>query len=223
MFPFKSLLAACVLLSGCNGMPTAYLQDPVYNQAFVVHSGGPIPLMLMGSAVQWNDDYAVTVKHVPFLSGSVHEGKGDVQFFRHKADHAPAWRQYTPGETLTAVGYNSLYVPIKGEGQALPAMVRLSATDNLLYGTTNAPTGKGMSGGPVFAADGDAVGINVAYLTKGDLPALNRPDLADQPRVSIFMPYNEIRREWTRFQNQQLLEGRGAQLARNEGAAAGSL
>lgn len=213
MFPFKSLLAACVLLSGCNGVPTAYLKDPVYDQAFVVHSGGPLPLMLMGSAVQWNDDYAVTVKHVPYLSGSVHQGKGDVQFFRHKADHAPQWRQYVPGETLTAVGYNSLYVPITGAGKALPAMVRLSATDNVMYGTHNGPTAKGMSGGPVFAADGEAVGINVAYLTKGDLQALHRPDLADQPRVSIFMPYNEIAREWKRFQTQELIEGRGAQLA----------
>jgi hypothetical protein len=212
MFP-KSLLAACVLLSGCNGVPTAFLKDPLYNQAFVVHSGGPLPLLLMGSAVQWNADYAVTVKHVPYLPGSAHQGRGDVQFFRHKADHAPLWRQYIPGETLTAVGYNSLYVPIAGTGLALPAMVRLSATDQVLYGTHNGPTAKGMSGGPVFAADGDAVGINVAYLTKGDLQGLRRPDLATQPRVSIFMPYSEISREWKRFAAQGTLEARGARLA----------
>lgn len=212
MFRLIPFLLACLLLGGCNGMPTAYLKDPVYDQAFVVHSGGPLPLMLMGSAVQWNADYAVTVKHVPYLAGSVYQGKGDVQFFRHKGDSAPQWRQYTPGETLTAVGFNSLYVPITGAGQALPAMVRLSATDNVLYGTHNGPTAKGMSGGPVFAADGDAVGINVAYLTRGDLQGLRRQDLARQPRVSIFMPYNEIAREWSRFQATQ---GTGSQLAVN--------
>ncbi|WP_148485267.1 serine protease family protein [Pseudomonas massiliensis] len=202
---FKSLLVACVLLSGCNGMPAAYLQDPVHDQAFVVHSSGPLPLMLMGSAVQWNEDYAVTVKHVPYLSGSVHQGKGDVQFFRRKAEKAPQWRQFVPGEVLTAVGFNSLYVPIKGQGRALAAMVRLDARDNVLYGTHDGPTAKGMSGGPVFAADGNAVGINVAYLTRGDLQALKRKDLADQPRVSIFMPYSEIAREWRRFEAQQAL------------------
>lgn len=212
MFRLIPFILAVALLSGCNGMPTAYLNDPVYDQAFVIHSGGPLPLMLMGSAVQWNDDYAVTVKHVPYLAGSVYQGKGDVQFFRHKAEHAPQWRQYTPGETLTAVGFNSLYVPITGAGTALPAMVRLNATDNVLYATHNGPTAKGMSGGPVFAADGDAVGINVAYLTKGDLQGLPRADLANQPRVSIFMPYNEIAREWARYQATQ---GTGSHLALN--------
>lgn len=200
MYPLKSFLAACVLLSGCNGMPTAYTTDPVYDQAFVVHSGGPLPFMLMGTAVQWNADYAVTVKHIPYLPGAVYQGQADVQFFRHKADRVPQWRAYAPGETLTAVGFNSLYVPIKGEGHALPAMVRLNAQEGaVMYGTHDGATAKGMSGGPVFAADGKAVGINVAYLTRGDLAGLKRQDLANEPRVSIFLPYAEISREWQRY------------------------
>lgn len=199
MNPLKSLLAACVLLSGCNGMPIAYTTDPVYDQAFVVHSGGPVPFLLMGTAVQWNADYAVTVKHIPYLPGAVYQGQGDVQFFRHKADRAPLWRAYVPGETLTAVGFNSLYVPIKGEGHALPAMVRLDAKDNVMYATHDGPTAKGMSGGPVFAADGKVVGINVAYLTHGDLQGLKRADLVNEPRVSIFLPYAEINREWNHY------------------------
>ncbi|MFP3500572.1 serine protease, partial [Pseudomonas sp. SIMBA_059] len=28
-----------MLLSGCNGVPTSYVSDPVYSQAFVVTSG----------------------------------------------------------------------------------------------------------------------------------------------------------------------------------------
>lgn len=203
MPPKKSLLAACLLLSGCNGVPTAFVTDPVYNQAFVVHSGAPLPYLLMGTAVQWNEEYAVTVKHIPFLSGSAYQGLGDVQFIRHQAKGAPLWREYTPGEMLTAVGFNSLYMPMKGRGEALPALVRLDASDNTFYGTHNGPTAKGMSGGPVFAADGKAVGINVAFLTRGDLREIKRADLAGQRRVSIFMPYSAIALEWRRFQTGQ--------------------
>ncbi|PVZ13593.1 MULTISPECIES: trypsin-like peptidase domain-containing protein [unclassified Pseudomonas] len=199
MFRNLYLLAALLLLGGCNGMPTAYIKDPIYDQAFVVHSGGPLPLMMMATAIQWNADYAVTVKHLPYVAGSEYQGKGDVQFFRHKAQ-VPMWRQYRPGETVTAVGFNSLYVPILGQGHALPAVVRLDARDGVFYATHNGPTAKGMSGGPVFGGDGEVVGINVAYLTQSDLSQLHRADLAGQPRVSIFMPYGEIAKEWRRFQ-----------------------
>jgi len=218
MYPLKSLLAACVLISGCNGVPTAFIKDPVYDQAFVVHSGGPLPLMLMGSAVQWNEEYAVTVKHIPYLNGSVYQGRGDIQFFRHSASSAPTWREFHAGEQLTAVGFNPLYFPVRGTGKALPAMVRLDAKDGgVLYGTHDGPTAKGMSGGPVFAEDGDVVGINVAYLTQGDLRELDRVDLVNQPRVSIFLPYNEIKKEWRRFQGVLQAEALQRQI-RNGGA-----
>jgi hypothetical protein len=181
-------------------MPVAFTPDPVYDQAFVVHSGGPLPFMLMGTAVQWNEDYAVTVKHIPYLSGAVYQGRADVQFFKHKANGAPLWRAYQPGEAVTAVGYNSLYMSVKGSGHTLPAMVRLDSKEgNVLYGTHDGPVAKGMSGGPVFADDGKVVGITVAFLTSSDLAALKRPDLASQPRVSIFLPYAEISREWGRY------------------------
>jgi hypothetical protein len=220
MYPLKSLLAACVLISGCNGVPTAFIKDPVYDQAFIVHSGGPLPLVLMGSAVQWNEEYAVTVKHIPYLNGSVYQGRGDIQFFRHPAPTAPRWREFRAGEQLTAVGFNPLYVPVKGSGRALSALVRLDAKDGgVLYGTHDGPTAKGMSGGPVFADDGEAVGINVAYLTAGDLSQLDRADLVSQPRVSIFLPYNEIKKEWRRYQGVLQVQAMQAQMA-NGGAIA---
>lgn len=181
-------------------MPTAFNQDPVFNQAFVVHSGAPLPYVLMGTAVQWNEDYAVTVKHIPYIPGSVYQGRSDVQFFRHKADGVPLWRAYKPGEAVTAVGFNSLYIPVKGSGHALSSLVRLNTNEgSVMYGTHDGPVAKGMSGGPVFSADGKVVGITVAFLTASDLEAIKRPDLASQPRVSIFLPYVEISREWNRY------------------------
>lgn len=194
-------LAALMLLSGCNGVPTSYVSDPVYSQAFVVTSGAPLPLLLMASAIQWNEDYAVTAKHTPFLRNVVHEGLGDVVFFKHKASEVPHWRQYVPGESVTAVGFNSLMIPVQGKGHALPSLVRLEGTPgSVFYSLHDGPMVKGMSGGPVFADDGQVVGINIAFIPKNEIDARTRPDLADKERVSVFMSYSEIDKEWRRFQ-----------------------
>ena len=190
-----------MLLSGCNGVPTSYVSDPVYNQAFVVTSGAPLPLLLMASAIQWNEDYAVTAKHTPFLRNVVQEGLGDVVFFKHKASEVPHWRQYVPGESVTAVGFNSLMIPVQGKGHALPSLVRLEGTPgSVFYSLHDGPMVKGMSGGPVFADDGQVVGINIAFIPKNEIDARTRPDLANKERVSVFMSYSEIDKEWRRFQ-----------------------
>ncbi|UPL05166.1 hypothetical protein PisoF_00803 [Pseudomonas sp. IsoF] len=194
-------LAAMMLLSGCNGVPTSYVSDPVYSQAFVVTSGAPLPMLLMASAIQWNEDYAVTAKHTPFLRNVVHEGLGDVVFFKHKAREVPHWRQYVPGESVTAVGFNSLMMPVQGKGHAMPSLVRLEGTPgSVFYSLHDGPMVKGMSGGPVFADDGQVVGINVAFIPKNEIDVRARPDLADKERVSVFMSYSEIDKEWRRFQ-----------------------
>ena len=202
-------LAAMMLLSGCNGVPTSYVSDPVYNQAFVVTSGAPLPLLLMASAIQWNEDYAVTAKHTPFLRNVVHEGLGDVVFFKHKASEVPHWRQYVPGESVTAVGFNSLMIPVQGKGHALPSLVRLEGTPgSVFYSLHDGPMVKGMSGGPVFADDGQVVGINIAFIPKNEIDARTRPDLADKERVSVFMSYSEIDKEWRRYQHLLAKKGR---------------
>lgn len=189
------------LLSGCNGMPTAYVSDPVYDQAFVVTSGAALPMLLMATAIQWNEEYAVTAKHTPFLRDVVHEGLGDVVFFKHKANRVPQWRQFVPGESVTAVGFNSLMMPVQGKGHTLASLVRLSGTPgSVFYSVHDGPITKGMSGGPVFADDGNVVGMNVAYIAKDQIDARTRPDLADKQRISVFMSYSEIDKEWRRFQ-----------------------
>lgn len=194
-------LAAMTLLSGCNGMPTAYVSDPVYDQAFVVTSGAALPMLLMATAIQWNEEYAVTAKHTPFLRDVVHEGLGDVVFFKHKANKVPQWRQFVPGESVTAVGFNSLMMPVQGKGHTLASLVRLSGTPgSVFYSVHDGPITKGMSGGPVFADDGNVVGMNVAYIAKDQIDARTRPDLADKQRISVFMSYSEIDKEWRRFQ-----------------------
>lgn len=182
-------------------MPTAYVSDPVYDQAFVVTSGAALPMLLMATAIQWNEEYAVTAKHTPFLRDVVHEGLGDVVFFKHKANRVPQWRQFVPGESVTAVGFNSLMMPVQGKGHTLASLVRLSGTPgSVFYSVHDGPITKGMSGGPVFADDGNVVGMNVAYIAKDQIDARTRPDLADKQRISVFMSYSEIDKEWRRFQ-----------------------
>ncbi len=209
MKPTVPCLAALMLLSGCNGMPTSsFASNPTYDQAFVVHSGGPLPMLLMASAIQWNEDYAVTAKHTPFLPGVVHEGLGDVVFFRHKAERTPQWRQFVPGEAVTAVGFNGLQMPVEGRGHASASMVRLKGTGGgVFYSVHDGPLVKGMSGGPLFADDGKVVGINIAYIDKDEIDSARRPDLAGAERVSVFMPYSEIDREWRRYQFQLAQQG----------------
>ncbi|NIF28692.1 trypsin-like peptidase domain-containing protein [Pantoea sp. Tr-811] len=190
-----------MLLSGCNGMPTATESNPAYDQAFVVTSGAPLPMLLMASAIQWNEDYAVTAKHTPFLRNVVHEGLGDVVFFKHKASKVPQWRQFVPGEAVTAVGFNSFMMPMQGKGHTLASLVRLDGTPgSVFYSVHDGPIVKGMSGGPLFGEDGKVLGINVAYIAKDSIDARSRPDLAGTQRVSVFMSYSEIDKEWRRFQ-----------------------
>ena len=58
----------------------------------------------------------------------------------------------------------------------------------------------GMSGGPVFADDGKVLGINIAYLSRDEVQAHDRADLASSEHISVFMSYSEIDKEWRRFQ-----------------------
>jgi hypothetical protein len=195
-------LSACALLAGCNGLPQPFLSDPVYSQYFVVNSGFPAPYLFQGSAIQWNSDYAVTAKHIPFVSGVVHEGQGDLVFFKHSSKHSPQWRQYTDGERLTAVGFSPFGLSVKGSGHAKTSRVTMSDfNDGIRYSFSDMPLVKGMSGGPVFADDGMVVGISVAFVPKQRLTDSKNPEIAGSERVSVFISYEEISKEWERFQS----------------------
>lgn len=195
-------VASLTLLTGCNGFPTPFVHDPVYSQYFVVNSGPPLPLLFQGSAIQWNEEYAVTAKHIPFLWNVAHRGRGDLVFFRHPAKQVPQWRQYVPGEQITSAGFSPFLVSVRGTGHALTARARIeNMNDGVAYAFGDMPVVTGMSGGPVFAADHQVVGITVAFIPVRNLRGFRTKELAGSERVSVFMPYDEIAREWTRFQS----------------------
>lgn len=196
-------LAVCTLLAGCNGIPTPFINDPVYSQYFVVNSGPPLPLMFQGSAVQWNKDYAVTAKHIPFLWNVAHKGRGDLVFFKHKSDEPPMWRQYVGGEALTASGFSPFLVSVKSSGHAkVSRVVVMEFKDNVSYGLGDMALVKGMSGGPVFGHDNKVVGISIGFISSGGYKNSANPEIAASERASIFMPYDEILREWNIFQKE---------------------
>lgn len=198
-------LALCALLTGCNGIPTPFVNDPVYSQYFAVNSGPPLPLLFQGSAIQWNEDYAVTAKHIPFLWNVAHKGRGDLVFFKHKSKTVPQWRQYTAGETLTAAGLSPFLFPVKGTGKALAARAELAdLNDKVTYGFSDVPIVKGMSGGPVFGDDAKVVGITVGFLAERFYTKAANPEIAGSKRFTIFMPYDEIIREWNTFASESL-------------------
>lgn len=200
MKTLATCLAACALLAGCNGVPHPFINDPVYSQYLVVNSGLPIPFLYQGSAIQWNEDYAVTAKHIPFVFGLAHKGKGDIAFIRHRATSIPQWRQYTPGERLTAVGFSPFFLSMKSSGYAKISRVTLTdLNDNIPYSVADMPLIKGMSGGPVFADDAKVVGISVAFIPKSMFEHSVNPEIAASERISVFISYEEIQKEWDAF------------------------
>ena len=106
------------------------------------------------------------------------------------------------GVLLVMFIHTSFMMPMQGKGHALPSLVRLEGTPgSVFYSVHDGPITKGMSGGPVFADDGQVVGINIAFIPKNEIDARTRPDLADKERVSVFMSYSEIDKEWRRYQS----------------------
>ena len=67
MIKIISILLAAISIAGCNGLVKPDFSDPVNDLYFVVYSGLPAPFLYTASAVQWNEDYAVTTRHTPFL------------------------------------------------------------------------------------------------------------------------------------------------------------
>lgn len=202
-------LFAALLLVGCNGIPRPLLGDDGPQGHFRVNSGFPLPYFFQGSAVQWNQEYAVTVRHIPLLAGVVHRCSSgcDMVFIRRPAEGpVPPWRDAVPGEPVSAVGFSPVLVNLRGNGVARGMRIRLDGdADPTAYAVHDGPIVQGMSGGPVYGRDGAVLGITVGMLF-GTPPAIG--DLRASQRLSLYLPYEVIRKEWDTY-----LRGQRAKLA----------
>lgn len=88
MIKIMAFLLIGVVTAGCNGFVKPDLSGPVNEAYFPVFSGFPMPYMYMASAVQWNEDYAVTTGHTPFIPNVAYRcsTRCDLVFIKHKAN-----------------------------------------------------------------------------------------------------------------------------------------
>jgi hypothetical protein len=197
-------IMACFLIgaitAGCNGIVKPDLSGPVNDSYFVVFSGFPLPYVYMASAVQWNEDYAVTTRHTPLVSNVKYSCSTgcDLVFIQHKANgHYPSWRAPRVGESITAVGASPYLVTTTGKGKVYQTpFVNAAEHSGDLYGIHDAPLIQGMSGGPVIANDGSIVGINIGFYSTTLNDVSFHPGIKMAERVSLFVPYSIIQREW---------------------------
>ncbi|MFR0688930.1 trypsin-like peptidase domain-containing protein [Enterobacterales bacterium AE_CKDN230030158-1A_HGKHYDSX7] len=206
-------------LSGCNGWVSPETDARLTERYFTVLSGPPLPGMIVASAVQWNADYAVTAAHTPFLLHQAYRCSTgcDLLFIAHKAKGPlPPWRHFRSGEAVTALGSSTLLIPMSARGKVWPVpFVDGDSASGERYAVHDAAIAKGMSGGPLLASDGAVLGINIGYLS-GWTPPASRPDLAGMSRLSVFVPYRVIQREWLLFQAQLARTATGGLQAKNQ-------
>jgi hypothetical protein len=189
-----------VVLAGCNGMVKPDFSGPTNDSYFLVFSGFPLPYLYMASAVQWNEDYAVTTRHTPLISNVKYSCSTgcDLVFIQHKANgRYPSWREPRVGEDITAVGASPYLVTTTGKGKVYQApFINSDEHSSDRYAIHDAPLIKGMSGGPVIGSDGSIVGINMGFYSTTLHDVSFNPGLKGAERVSIFIPYSIIQREW---------------------------
>lgn len=200
-------LVTSLVLSGCMSAVRNVSPDEPLPGYFKVSSSGAAALLYVGSAIQWNQHYAVSAAHIPSLPNVVHRCSTgcDLVFIRRDADGiAPTWRQAITGEVLETVGQSPWLITVKGTGTSKAQRVRLNdKSDHTAYALSDAPVVEGMSGGPVYGADDAVVGMTVGiYLPQLPLP----PSLEDSKTLSVYVPYEIIQREWQLFSALQDLD-----------------
>ena len=197
-------IMACFLIgavtAGCNGIVKPDFSGSASDSYFSVYSGFPAPYLYMASAVQWNDDYAVTTRHTPFIPNVKYSCSTgcDLVFILHKANgRYPSWRAPRVGESITAVGASPYFMTTTGKGKVYETpFVNAAEHSGDLYAIHDAPLIKGMSGGPVLASDGHIVGINIGFYSTTLNDVSNHSGVKGAERLSIFIPYSIIQREW---------------------------
>lgn len=145
------------------------------------------------SYVQWNKNYAVTAAHFVHskYTGSFTSNDLDLRFIKLNSENVPVWTNFKPREKVYMTGFPKFHEKeisgyISGQGATYMG--------SEVYQLVNAKVEQGMSGGPVFNAQREVIGIIVAHTI--DPVMLN----GREEIHSLFLPYSEIEKEWKNFQ-----------------------
>lgn len=194
---------ALAFIGGCSTNLELVSPNDALPGYFPVSSGAPVPYLFQGSAVQWNRHYAVSAAHIPLLANVVHRCSSgcDLVFIRRDADGPlPTWRPSVVGEPLETVGQSPLLLLVKGSGTSRAQKVlRNKQSDTTAYAINDAPVVEGMSGGPVYGKDRAVVGMTVGIFQ----PQVPLPAPLQNKKLSVYVPYEIVQREWQLFMERQ--------------------
>jgi hypothetical protein len=144
--------------------------------------------------IQWNTEYAVTVKHVKKLDTTVYISDDyNLQFFKHTSLKVPKWNNFITNDPAIVSGYvNGKYRILKGNDMGVTLQQGQSLAP--AYRAVDVTIVPGMSGGPVHNTDGEVIGMIVE-------PLLEKLSYGEKDySVSIYLPYSLIQQEWDKYE-----------------------
>lgn len=197
------VVVAALVIVGCAS-PSPYNYVRMEKTTSFTENGVRYTKADIGSAVQWNEDYVVTAKHVDYVDGIEYKcDEGcDLQFVKKKAKGPiPLWRERIANEEVTIVGTNMNKRVVVAKGKDLDIYSTSSSNMNTNVYVSTAITEGGMSGGPVFENDLKVVGILTGATNGIDVEGNKLPELVGKGDVfSLYIPYSTIQAEWDKFQ-----------------------
>lgn len=189
MFNKIFLLSLFILITGCS---THNYKDDRYGQLNIEINEYSTEI---ATFAQWNENYAVTVKHASNVPNSVYQSDiYDLQFFKKKSvGNIPEWSYSNEKDIVSMIGYTE----VNSDNKIIKKGKDLGTADFLIknkYRMVDTTIIKGMSGGPVINNKNKLVGINIGY-THNPVFIKDKEII-----VSVFLSYEAIQEEWLKFE-----------------------
>jgi hypothetical protein len=189
----KKLIALLfvLILSGCaNGIPTMSYSSTTpeaLENTEKLFVGVPVLLSMEGSSARLNEDWIVTVKHNSLIMGlqgveSYEHPTCDIALIKSKGDNVVPTGKLYSNDKVVHVGY-PVGMPLSVNEGVYLGDTSVRGWGECSYSATTGVVMSGMSGGGVYNAAGELVGVNHGFAT-GELVW---PDgrTADSPAVFL--------------------------------------